>query len=116
MQSWLAEIEHLPGVSACFYEEFPFDTALPRVERGRVVLPADEPGVLPFARWNPSNGIEVPVFAGGLQIGRFVVHADVATCGIALAPDTRERLLAIASCAAVTRRDRRGRDPSAPVR
>lgn len=111
MHEYCAAIEALDGVGACAYEAFPFDVSLPQIARGRVVLPADEPGVRPYAQWSPCDGVEVPVYAGALLLGRFVVRAERSTCGVTLSPETRVRMLDIARDAAPTAR--RDRDPSA---
>src|SRR5437016_13149966 len=43
---------------ACWFESFPFDAQLPRIEPGRIVLPGAEPGVEP---WSCDQGVELPV-------------------------------------------------------
>ena len=111
MREFCDAIESLPGVVACDYEPFPFDATLPRIAPGRVVLPAAEPGIVSYARWSPADGVEVPVYSDGLLLGRFVVHGERATCGVAIPPETRAEMLELACDAAPTAR--RDRDPSA---
>jgi hypothetical protein len=74
----------------CWYEAFPFDVQFPRLEPGRVVLPAAEPGV---GAWK-SGAIELPVRAGGLTIGRFVLVPRSPTCGVAWSPHARAAAIA----------------------
>jgi hypothetical protein len=81
------------GLRACWYEPFPFDAQLPRIEPGRVVLPAIEPGIEP---WRLGD-IELPVRYGDLLLGRFVLRPVAPTCGIALDPSTRDELVRIAA-------------------
>ena len=114
MHEWCVAIEALPGVTACTYEPFPFDVTLPRVAPGRIVLPADEPGVRSYAAWSARDGVEVPVYDHHLLLGRFVVHADAATCGVAIPPASRAHMLELADRAALTAR--RDHDPSAHAR
>ena len=82
---------------ACWYEPFPYDAQLPRLEPGRVVLPAKEPGVEP---WVLGAGIELPVRLGDLTLGRFVLLPAGDTCGVSLAPAGRARALRMAERAA----------------
>ncbi len=74
-------------------EPFPFDTLLPRIEQGRIVLPTPEPGVAPCA----GAGIELPVRATGLTLGRFVLVPQAPSVGVAFAPSARERAIALAA-------------------
>jgi hypothetical protein len=87
-------------LGACWFEPFPFDQLLPRVEPGAIVLPADEPGARPYSRWQPSDGIELPVRAGDLTLGRFVLVSTRPTCGVALDSSARADAIAIARSAA----------------
>ena len=78
----------------CWYEPFPFDAQMPRIEPGRIVLPAAEPGV---ARWSYGGGIELPVrTCGGLLLGRFVLAPAETTSGVVLSPQRRAIALRIA--------------------
>src|SRR5438445_13609558 len=56
------------GLRACWFESFPFDVQLPRIEPGRIVLGADEPGT---SSWSLDLGVELPVRHCGLTIGRY---------------------------------------------
>ena len=78
----------------CWYEPFPFDEQLPRIEPGRILLPAAEPGVRP---WTLDRGIELPVRYEGLTLGRFVLVPATATSGVALSPAGRDRALTLAA-------------------
>ena len=91
-----AVLRSMLHLRACRYEPWPFDTQLPRIEKGRIVLPADEPGSRPYAFWLPADGIELPVRAGGLQLGRFVLVPHIPTSGAGLSPHMRDRALDIA--------------------
>jgi hypothetical protein len=73
----------------CRFEPFPFDRTLPRIEVGRIVLPADEPGIRPYSGWEPSDGIELPVRYGALLLGRFVLVPRTVTCGVAIPSASR---------------------------
>ena len=77
----------------CWYEPFPFDRQLPRIEPGRIVLPATEPGI---PSWNLGAGVELPVRVGGLTLGRFVLLPPTLTSGVALSPGDRSAAIAIA--------------------
>jgi hypothetical protein len=87
------EITALLDLQACWYEPFPFDTLLPRIEDGRIVLPVPEPGVAP---WSDAGGVELPVRSNGLSVGRFVLQCGAATVGVRFPPSARDRAIAIA--------------------
>jgi hypothetical protein len=82
------------GLCACRFEPFPFDALLPRVESGRVVIPADEPGVAP---WSGDPGVELPVRHGDLTVGRFVLVPGTPTAGVAFSPSARDDAIAMVS-------------------
>ena len=86
------EITALFDLRACWFEAFPFDALLPRIEPGRIVLPTAEPGVAPWS----DSGVELPVRLNGLTLGRFVLQPGCPTAGAGLAPTARDRALAIA--------------------
>ncbi len=71
---------------ACRFEPFPFDEQLPRIERGRIVLPAAEPGVAP---WSGADGVELPVRHAGLTLGRFVLVPATPTTGVGFSAAVR---------------------------
>jgi hypothetical protein len=73
------ELRSMFDLRACWFEPFPFDVQLPRIEAGRVVLPGAEPGVAP---WCLDAGVELPVRLGDLTIGRFVLLGWEPTSGI----------------------------------
>jgi hypothetical protein len=100
----------LVDLDACSFEPWPFDVLLPRIERGRIVLPADEIGVRSYADWKPDHGIELPLRIDGLQIGRFVLVPSDATTGVTLPCSARDAALVIADeCAtALTARSNEG--------
>jgi len=82
------------GLRACWYESFPFDVQLPRIEPGRIVLPADEPGLAP---WSLDLGIELPVRHGLLTIGRYVLAPASRTTGVVFTPARRADAIALIS-------------------
>jgi hypothetical protein len=83
----------LLGLRACWFEPFPFDDLLPRIEPGRIVLPPDEPSVGP---WTIDHGVELAVRCNGLPLGRFVLISRQPTVGVALPPAAREAALLVA--------------------
>jgi hypothetical protein len=83
----------------CRFERFPFDAQLPRIEPGRMVLPAAEPGV---ESWRLDAGIELPVRAGDLLLGRFVLVASMRTSGVILSPAQRAEAISLAERVAPT--------------
>jgi hypothetical protein len=87
-----SEIAVLLDLRACWFEPFPFDTLLPRIEEGRIVLPVEEPGMAPWS----DAGVELPVRRNGLTIGRFVLQPGTPSVGVAFSPTARDRALAIA--------------------
>lgn len=89
-----AELVDLFGLRACWFEPFPFDAQLPRIEPGRIVLAPPEPGIAP---WAIGAGVELPVRFGDLHLGRFVLALGRPTCGVALSPEGRARALELAS-------------------
>jgi hypothetical protein len=83
-------------LSACWFERWPFPNTLRRIESDRVVLPPAESGARPYAMWRPGDGIELPVWGRGLQLGRFVLVPRPPTVGVALTPRVRQDALALA--------------------
>jgi hypothetical protein len=92
----IAQLVAVFGLRACWYEPFPFDTLLPRIEEGRIVLPADEPGV---EGWSLGAGVELPVRHSGLTVGRFVLvlEAGSSPTGTGLSPTRRAEAISIAT-------------------
>jgi hypothetical protein len=82
-------VEHL-DLRDCWFEAFPFDTQLPRIEPGRIMLPEPEPGLAP---WALDNGVELPVRYGALTVGRFVLVPRTRTTGTAFDPELRAAAL-----------------------
>lgn len=82
------------GLRACRFEPFPFDEQLPRIELGRIVVPAAEPGVEP---WSGAAGVELPVRHRGLTLGRFVLVPVSPTTGVAFSPSARGVAISIVS-------------------
>ncbi len=80
------------GLCACRFEPFPFDVHLPRIEPGRVVLPAAEPGV---AVWSGEPGVELPVRHFGLPVGRFVLVTQSSTTGVGFSPSDRAEAISM---------------------
>jgi hypothetical protein len=91
-----AQLVAVFGLRACWYEPFPFDTQLPRIEEGRIFLSADEPGV---EAWSLGEGVELPVRHSGLTLGRFVLVPEPGstTTGIGLSPTRRSEAISIAT-------------------
>jgi hypothetical protein len=87
------------GLRDCRYEPFPFDVQLPRIEEGRVVLPSAEPGA---ASWQLDAGVELPVRAGDLLLGRFVLVASAPTSGVRFSPAQRAEAIDLAARVAPT--------------
>jgi hypothetical protein len=87
------QLVSLLGLRACWFEPFPFDDLLPRIERGRIVLPAAEPAVGP---WTIDHGIELPVRCNSLPLGRFVLIPSDPTVGVALPAAARDAALRLA--------------------
>jgi len=80
------------ALRACRFEPFPFDVQLPRIEPGRIVVPAAEPGI---AAWSGEPGVELPVRYRGLTVGRFVLVARSPTTGVAFAPSDRAEAISM---------------------
>ena len=94
VQATAAQLVAMFELDACWYEPFPFDTQLPRLELGRIVLPADEPGV---RSWAPGMGIELPVRYRDLVLGRFVLVPAGLTVGVGLPPVGRAEAISMAN-------------------
>ena len=77
---------------ACWFESFPFDAQLPRIEPGRIVLPGAEPGVEP---WSCDQGVELPVHSNGLTVGRFVLVPETPTTGVGFSHVDRAEAIAM---------------------
>ena len=78
----------------CRFEPFPFDTQLPRIEPGRIVLPGEEPGLEP---WSLDTGIELPIRFRDLTVARYVLVPRRPTAGAALSPSLRWVAIALAT-------------------
>jgi hypothetical protein len=87
-----SEISAMLDLRACWFEPFPFDVQMPRIEQGRIVLPPPEPGLAPWS----DTGVELPVLANGLNVGRFVLEPSSASVGAVFSPSARERAVAMA--------------------
>jgi len=87
------ELAALLDLDACWYEPFPFDTPLPRIEPGRIVLPADEPG-FPSVSY---AGVELPVRLNDLTLGRIVLIPNAQSVGAVFSPAARDRALQLAA-------------------
>jgi hypothetical protein len=86
-------------LSGCWFEPFPFDVQLPRIEPGRIVLPANEPVVGPC---QVNRGVELPLRCNGLTLGRFVLAPRKPTVGVALPSNAREEAIRLADEFATT--------------
>jgi hypothetical protein len=87
-----SEITAMLDLRACWFEPFPFDVQMPRIEQGRIVLPSPEPGLAPWS----DTGVELPVLANGLNVGRFVLEPSVASVGVVFSPSARARAVVMA--------------------
>ena len=87
------QLVSLLGLRACWFEPFPFDELLPRIEPGRVVLPPEEPALGP---WTIDHGVELAVRCNGLPLGRFVLISGEPTVGVAFPPGARDAALVVA--------------------
>jgi len=101
VESFAARIKLRLGLRACWFEAFPFERLLPRLERDRVVLPAACPGARPYREWQPGHGIELPVRYRSLLLGRFVLVPARPTCGVAIPSGLRPDAIEIARYAGV---------------
>jgi hypothetical protein len=79
----------LLGLADGWFEPWPYDRQLPTIARGRVMLPADEPGTIGYSEWCTADGVGLPVIRGGPEIGRFVLLPRIPTVGIAWSPEQR---------------------------
>jgi hypothetical protein len=86
VEATATRLAELFGLHACWFEPFPYDVQLPRIEPGRIVLPAAEPGLAP---WSCDVGVELPVRFAGLTLGRFVLVPSTPTSGVAFASTAR---------------------------
>jgi hypothetical protein len=86
-------IASLLDLRACWFELFPFDVLLPRIEQGRIVVPAPEPGIAPCS----GIGVELPVRMNELTVGRFVLIPRVPSAGVIFPPSARDRATALAA-------------------
>ena len=87
------QLVSLLGLRACWFEPFPFDNLLPRIEPGRIVLPAAEPALGP---WTIDHGVELTVRCNELPLGRFVLIFCEPTVGVAFPPAARDAALMVA--------------------
>jgi hypothetical protein len=94
VQESVQELVQLLGLRSCAFEAFPFDVQLPRLEPGRIVLPAAEPGVEP---WTCDRGVELPVRYRGLTVARFVLMPVSPSVGVVFSPEARDTARRIAA-------------------
>jgi hypothetical protein len=87
------ELQALLGLEACWFERWPYDALLPTIAPGRVILPADEPGVRSYASWTADDGVSVPVRVRGFEVGRFVLVPSTPSVGIDWSPSQRADVL-----------------------
>lgn len=90
-------LNELLALADCWFEPWPYDRQLPTIARGRVILPADEPGTIGYSSWSTADGVGLPVLRGGLEIGRFVLVPRIPTVGLDWSPELRERALELAA-------------------
>jgi len=87
------ELAALFDLRACWFEGFPFDTPLPRLEPDRIARPVDEPGI-PAVSY---AAIELPVRLNGLALGRIVLLPTARSVRTVFTPAARERAIAMAA-------------------
>jgi hypothetical protein len=87
------QLTALLDLRGCWFEPFPFEVQLPRIESGRIVLPAEEPGIEP---WTLDRGVELPVRFRSLTLGRYVLLPRTRTAGVALSSSARAAAIALA--------------------
>jgi hypothetical protein len=90
-----SELVGLFAAERVWYEAPPFPTKLPRITHGRVIVHAHEP-LLAALDPTPSHLVELPVYARGVETGRFVLEFAEPTLGVNLPPDTRATAVALA--------------------
>ena len=78
---------------ACWFEAFPFDTVLPRIEPERIMVPAGVPGNPPVCY----TSIELPVRLDGLTLGRIVLLPTALSLHEISSPSARETAIALAA-------------------
>jgi hypothetical protein len=86
------EITALLDLRACWFEPFPFDALLPRIEEGMILLPTAEPGVGPWS----DSGVELAIRTNGLTLGRLVLVPNASTVGVCFPLTARHRAMAMA--------------------
>ncbi len=77
----------------CRYQRAPLDHPLPRLSRHGVTLPAEVP---PITGDPNSWAVELPVTAGGRDLGRFVLVPHTPNAAAAFTPDARRDAVALA--------------------
>jgi hypothetical protein len=97
IESAATDLQDRLGLRACWFEPWPYDRELPTIESGRIVLPADEPGVTPYSAWSADNGVALPVRSVPFEIGRFVLVPRTPTVGLAWASTDRDCALELAN-------------------
>lgn len=87
------ELAAMCDLRACWFEPFPFDTLLPRIEPGRIMVPTDEPGSPPVSY----TSIELPVRLDGLTLGRIVLLPSAQSVRQAFSSRAREKAIEMAA-------------------
>jgi hypothetical protein len=91
------DLTELFDLRACWFEAFPFDTPLPRIEAGRIMVPDEQPGSPPTSY----TSIELPVRLDDLPVGRIVLLPSAQTLRLVASPSARETALELAAVLSV---------------
>jgi hypothetical protein len=89
------ELIGLIAPERCWFEVPPFETKMPRLTHGRVVMPTDDPRVMQLDP-TPSRLVELRVFGNGEVQGRFVLEFAVPTIGLSIPAEARTVAVALA--------------------
>ena len=103
------ELVGLIPLERCWFERPPFETTMPRLTHGRVVVPSDDPRVMQLDP-TPSRLVELRVFGNGELQGRFVLEFARPSFGLSIPEEVRTTAVALADQLGVALAARRGPD------
>jgi hypothetical protein len=89
------ELVGLIPLERCWFEAPPFETKMPRLTHGRVVMPTDDPRVMQLDP-TPSRLVELRVYGGGQIQGRFVLEFAEPSIGLSISEEVRATTVALA--------------------
>ena len=89
------ELMGLIPLERCWFEPSPFETKMPRLSHGRVVMPVDDPRVMQLDP-TPSRLVELPVYGHGRIQGRFVLQFAEPSIGLSIPEEVRTTAVALA--------------------